>query len=113
VDHVQVYKERIHKRLLGDAAAAGSQGIMHKWIQAEVAGDSATGGSDSFTRVTVSNLKAEISKQFTQEEGHNICRQLAHMYHYYLHGAEGNTRASGVLLCYVLHCHLLFNHSLL
>lgn len=95
---MQVYKEQILKRPLGDTSAAGSQSIMQKWIEAESATDPDTGGSsESFTRVTVSNLKADILKQFTAEEGGNICRQLAHMYHYYLHGANGNTTA-GVLL---------------
>ena len=77
--------------MLGEATAAESQSMLQQWIQEEATTDSHSGESDSFTRVTVSNLKTDILKQFTVEEGANVCRQLAHMYHYYLHGAKGRT----------------------
>lgn len=96
--HLQVYKERIHKRMVGDATAAESQSMLQQWIQEEATTDSHSGESDSFTRVTISNLKPGILKQFTVEEGANVCRQLAHMYHYYLHGAKGRT-AEGAGMC--------------
>ena len=98
----QAYRETITKRMVGDAAAAASQSIMQKWIQEEVGTDVASGGAprdDSFTRVTVSTLKADVLKLFTADEGANISRELAHMYHYYLHGVGGNTASGVVPLC--------------
>lgn len=88
---MQAYKETITKRMVGDEAAAAPQSIMQKWIQGEAECGRSGGGDDSFTRVTVATLKPDVLKLFTVEEGGNITRELAHMYHYYLHGASGNS----------------------
>jgi hypothetical protein len=49
------------------------------------------GGSDSFTRVLVYDLKGEVLDQLCDEDrGASILRDLAHLYHYYLHGERGN-----------------------
>jgi len=57
-----------------------------------------TGATASFTRVVVADLKPEVLAQLVQapsgsESGGagSICCDLAHLYHYYLHGADGNT----------------------
>jgi hypothetical protein len=45
----------------------------------------------SFTRVLVYDLKDEVLEQLSDEDrGATILRDLAHLYHYYLHGEKGN-----------------------
>jgi hypothetical protein len=63
----------------------------------EPAGGSSGGGSNSnssngsFTRVLVYDLKDEVLEQLSDEDrGATILRDLAHLYHYYLHGEKGN-----------------------
>ena len=85
----QVYKESITKRLPGHLAE-GSQvaqpdGIQSAWLTEEQAQD-----SSSFTRVIVSGLKPDVLQHFDGGAAENVCRQLAHLYHYYLHGPDGN-----------------------
>lgn len=42
-------------------------------------------------RVTIGDLKGEILQQIADDDrGAQVCRELAHMYHYYLHGENGN-----------------------
>ena len=48
----------------------------------------------SFTRVVISDLKPEILARLAgrgpaEDHGEGICRQLAHLYHYYIHGGKG------------------------
>lgn len=85
IDSVQVYKETINKRMPGQAHSVAGDGfaIAAGWLQEE--------REDTFTRVTVSDVKPEILEQFQGEEAEHVCRQLAHLYHYYLHGPSGNT----------------------
>jgi hypothetical protein len=89
----QVYKERIHKRMPGMPTCTTQEtpfAVLTDWVAAEAGG--AAVGASTFTRVIVSDLKADILKQLRDEAARNVCRQLAHLYHYYLHGAEGNTQ---------------------
>ena len=47
--------------------------------------------SHSFTRVVVAELKPEVLQQITDIDRYEqVCRDLAHLYHYYLHGQYGN-----------------------
>jgi hypothetical protein len=53
--------------------------------------DSNGSGSSCFTRVLVYDLKEEVLEQLSDEDrGATILRDLAHLYHYYLHGEQGN-----------------------
>jgi structural maintenance of chromosomes flexible hinge domain-containing protein 1 len=88
---MQVYKERIHKRLPGTSSHLDGNlsqfGVMSSWAADEGCPSSE---SSSFTRVVVSGLKPDVIRQFQGEAAENVCKQLAHMYHYYLHGPDGN-----------------------
>jgi hypothetical protein len=47
--------------------------------------------SRSFTRVVIGDLKPDVLAQLQDEAGAQaLLRDLAHLYHYYLHGARGN-----------------------
>lgn len=53
---------------------------------------STSSAAGSFTRVLIYDLKPDVLGQLTDEaEGQAVLRDLAHLYHYYLHGARGNT----------------------
>lgn len=52
---------------------------------------SAGSSSSSFTRVLIYDLKSEVLDQLCDEDrGATILLDLAHLYHYYLHGEQGN-----------------------
>lgn len=54
-------------------------------------GGNSNSSSSSFTRVLVYDLKGEVLEQLTDaDKGATILRDLAHLYHYYLHGEKGN-----------------------
>lgn len=60
------------------------------WTHEEA--DAVTSG-DGFTRVTLTKIdKEEIRARLSagEDNGRAVCRQLAHLYHYYLHGPRGN-----------------------
>ena len=84
---MQVYKETISKRMPGRPQGVVDTGfaIAADWLQEE--------RDETFTRVTVSDVKPDILEQFQGEEAEHVCRQLAHLYHYYLHGPSGNAGA--------------------
>lgn len=45
----------------------------------------------SFTRVVIADLKPEVLQQISDADRYaTVCRDLAHLYHYYLHGEHGN-----------------------
>jgi len=45
----------------------------------------------SFTRVVVGDLKSEVLAALADEDGAlSVLRDLAHLYHYYIHGPKGN-----------------------
>lgn len=52
---------------------------------------------NSFTRVVVADLKPEVLEQiYAPDRYETVCRDLAHLYHYYLHGHQGNRLASQI-----------------
>lgn len=44
----------------------------------------------AFTRVIITNLKDRVLDSLRSEHSDRVCRHLAHLYHYYLHGSQGN-----------------------
>ncbi|GIL94923.1 hypothetical protein Vretimale_1033 [Volvox reticuliferus] len=51
----------------------------------------------SFTRVTIADLRPDVLNLVRDSEsGAVVCRDLAHLYHYYLHGPAGNLDNSTV-----------------
>ncbi len=45
----------------------------------------------SFTRVIIGELKpSSLAVVLQEEKGQELCRELAHVYHYYIHGEHGN-----------------------
>jgi structural maintenance of chromosomes flexible hinge domain-containing protein 1 len=44
----------------------------------------------SFTRVVVGDLKPDVLSQLAEDGGLGVLRDLAHLYHYYIHGPAGN-----------------------
>ena len=53
-----------------------------------------SGSRRSFTRLLVSDLKPDVVAQVqSQESCQQICSELAHIYHFYLHGTEGFSTA--------------------
>ncbi|KAL4443930.1 hypothetical protein ABPG75_011667 [Micractinium tetrahymenae] len=65
--------------------------------EAEDGGEGGAGGAGpSFTRVVIGDLKPDVLRQIMDDEaGSHICQELAHLYHYYLHGEQGNRAAGG------------------
>ena len=75
------------------AALALLRSLERRWVAAEPAGEKAP--SAHWTRVTVSSLKAPVLQQLAEDRGGTrLCGALAHLYHYYLHGARGRTKKS-------------------
>ncbi len=71
------------------------QPLAQSWVAAEAE----AGGAGSFTRVMVGQVKQNILGQIADEAGmQQLCRDLSHLYHYYLHGPQGSRgggRAAG------------------
>ena len=105
-----VYEGEILHRPPGDTSTLGLEEgrmpVLGRWVRDEVASSSSAAlcpSSDgegvvwarkvggSFTRVVISDLKPEIVERMGSE---GLCPQLAHLYHYYLHGSEGNRRSA-------------------
>jgi hypothetical protein len=51
----------------------------------------ASDGAASFTRVLIGNLRPEVLSQLQEEGASQLLKDLAHLYHYYLHGVKGNS----------------------
>lgn len=51
-------------------------------------GGAPAGGS--FTRVVIGDLKPEVLSAISEDGGLSVLRDLAHLYHYYIHGPKGN-----------------------
>jgi hypothetical protein len=112
-----VYRGDMVHRNPGDASTLSPMehpfSVTHSWVaseagagagtgEGEAGGDGAVGGEAndglgrSFTRVLIGDLKPDIMELIMGEEaGRRICQQLAHLYHFYLHGAAGNRHADG------------------
>ncbi|XP_071854423.1 structural maintenance of chromosomes flexible hinge domain-containing protein 1-like isoform X2 [Apostichopus japonicus] len=78
-----IYKGYIHNRQAGDAShfTESDENII-KLLQEEL-------GQESFTHVVITGIKPE-HVQYLREDFNRWCTQLVHIYHYYLHGPEGN-----------------------
>lgn len=103
-----VYEEDLVHRMPGDATTLSpietQFPVAQQWVAAEqqhplsqeerVADSQQTHPSaecHSFTRVIVADLKPEVLQQITDTDRYEqVCRDLAHLYHYYLHGQYGN-----------------------
>lgn len=96
-----VYEEEMIHRNPGDdstlSVVESGFAMPRQWVSSETQNTGeghdrpadASGGS--FTRVLVCDLKSHILDQVCDEtQGQYICRELAHLYHYYLHGEHGN-----------------------
>lgn len=89
-----VYEEDMVHRNPGDESTlskmempfAASRGWLREEVQPEACGE-----GSSFTRVVIGDLKPDILQQLADDTGGaHICKELAHVYHYYLHGEGGN-----------------------
>ncbi|KAL0055144.1 hypothetical protein WJX82_007626 [Trebouxia sp. C0006] len=104
-----VYEEDLVHRLPGDASTLSpTEGMFpaaHDWVAGELqqtpaqaadrVADSqqlqAAPSDHSFTRVVIADLKPEVLQQIADSDKYEqVCRDLAHLYHYYLHGEYGN-----------------------
>ena len=102
-----VYQEDLVHRLPGDpstlSAAEAQFAAPQQWVADETqqpsiqpsdnVADSQQSGSAglSFTRVVIADLKPEVLQQIADPAKYEqVCRDLAHLYHYYLHGEHGN-----------------------
>lgn len=85
-----------------DTAANGNSSSMHLHtvtpaaptasVLPDAAGTAAGSAGSSFTRVLVYELKPDVLAQLNDgDEGRGVLRDLAHLYHYYLHGPAGNS----------------------
>ncbi|XP_016887279.1 structural maintenance of chromosomes flexible hinge domain-containing protein 1 isoform X2 [Cynoglossus semilaevis] len=78
-----VYKGTIKNRKPGDSShVSHNEAFLHEIIAEEV-------GKESFTAVVITGLKAERISYLT-EEYPKWTTHLAHVYHYYIHGENGN-----------------------
>jgi hypothetical protein len=66
-------------------------GVARDWVRAECGA-----GEEAFTRVVIGDLKPDVLQQLAADEaGGHLCSELAHLYHYYLHGEGGNRAGAG------------------
>ncbi|KXZ46758.1 hypothetical protein GPECTOR_41g723 [Gonium pectorale] len=87
-----VYEEDLVHRQPGDESTLSKQeaafAVTRSWLADEAASPA------SFTRVTISDLRPDVLALVRDSvSGTAVCRDLAHLYHYYLHGPAGNTGA--------------------
>ncbi|KAF8056436.1 SMCHD1 [Scenedesmus sp. PABB004] len=91
-----VYEEDMLHRTPGDACSMAPAERAFPQPQQMLAAEAASGGEGgggaaSFTRVLIYDLKPDVLAQLCDEdEGAGVLRDLAHLYHYYLHAAGGN-----------------------
>ncbi|KAK9820414.1 hypothetical protein WJX72_010046 [[Myrmecia] bisecta] len=88
-----VYEEDILHRCPGSASTITPIEQPFAMVQDWVAAESEA--EVGFTRVVVGQLKPDIMEQIADaEQAQQVCRDLAHIYHYYLHGQQGNRGAA-------------------
>ena len=103
-----MYEEDLVHRMPGDASTLSANEahfpVAHAWVaserqqspsQADKVVDSQQAQPQleghSFTRVIIADLKPEVLEQIADADRYEqVCRDLAHLYHYYLHGEHGN-----------------------
>lgn len=93
-----VYEEDMVHRNPGDTSTLGTMEarfpVTHSWVHEEVKLNAA-GPTSGFTRVMIGDLKPQILRQLADDQGGaKICTELAHLYHYYIHGQDGNNRTN-------------------
>jgi hypothetical protein len=94
-----VYEEDMVHRNPGDTSTLNSMEarfpVTHNWVHEEVKLTTASPTS-GFTRVIIGDLKPQILRQLADDQGGaKICTELAHLYHYYIHGQDGNRGFNG------------------
>ncbi|XP_054753736.2 structural maintenance of chromosomes flexible hinge domain-containing protein 1-like [Lytechinus pictus] len=78
-----IYKGIIHNRQPGEGSHLPPEDeILHSLIKEEE-------GKENFTHVVITSVKSQHIK-FLKEDFTRWSRQLAHIYHYYIHGPSGN-----------------------
>ncbi|CAB1349523.1 unnamed protein product [Coregonus sp. 'balchen'] len=79
-----IYSGFIRNRKMGDSSHVSDdeERFLHGLISEEV-------GKDSFTAVVVTGVQPEHIT-FLKQDFHLWTRELAHLYHYYIHGLNGN-----------------------
>lgn len=82
-----VYSGVIRNRKPGDASHIPHEEIMKKVIAEEI-------GKDSFTCVAIWGICPD-HVQYLKHNYRRWCTQLAHIYHYYVHGPNGNVIQKG------------------
>lgn len=101
-----VYEEDLVHRMPGDASTLSpieaQFPVAHTWVHDEhqqspsqrhrvADSQQALPECHSFTRVIIADLKPEVLQQIADATRYEqVCRDLAHLYHYYLHGHHGN-----------------------
>ncbi|PRW58303.1 Structural maintenance of chromosomes flexible hinge domain-containing 1 [Chlorella sorokiniana] len=107
----EVYVEDMVHRNPGDPSTLTAMeqpfSMARAWVAAEgepdggalgdaLGGDGTAGTGPSFTRVVIGDLKPDVLRQIMDgEQGGHVCQELAHLYHYYLHGEQGNRDGGG------------------
>ncbi|XP_053268634.1 structural maintenance of chromosomes flexible hinge domain-containing protein 1 [Pleuronectes platessa] len=83
-----IYKSVIKNRKPGDRSHAikADERFLHSLIAEEP-------GKDSFTAVVITGIRPE-HVAFLKQDFKVLTRQLAHTYHYYIHGVNGNDQSS-------------------
>lgn len=94
--HEAVYEEdMVHRNPGDDSTLAPMERAFPAagdWARAEAA----PGAPTAFTRVVIGDLKPDVLAQLARDEGGQaLCRELGHLYHYYLHGEGGNRGGKG------------------
>ncbi|XP_030830808.1 structural maintenance of chromosomes flexible hinge domain-containing protein 1 [Strongylocentrotus purpuratus] len=78
-----IYKGIIHNRQPGEGSHISAEDeILQKLVKEEE-------GKENFTHVVITSIKSHHIK-FLKEDFSRWSRQLAHIYHYYIHGPQGN-----------------------
>ncbi|CAN9506377.1 unnamed protein product [Ophioblennius macclurei] len=81
----EIFRGSIRNRAPGQSShVQRDEGFLRNLIAEEP-------GKESFTAVIITGLRAEHVK-FMEEEFDVLTRQLAHIYHYYIHGENGNDK---------------------
>ena len=89
------YEADLVHRSPGDASTLSAEEKRFGPILQAVDGEK-TRSKASFTRLTVSELKGDIVKQIKDKYScEQICRELAHIYHFYVHGATRSPVVGG------------------
>ena len=82
--------EMVHRHP-GDASTLGAREQKFAFVRDAVGREAADA---QFTRIVITGVKAEVLAQIRDRAaGEKVCRDLAHLYHFYLHGEQGSVAA--------------------